>query len=229
MKILVVDDEQLLVKGIKFNLENEGYQVLTAYDGAAAVELARRESLDLIILDLMMPQLSGSEACMKIREFSDVPIIMLTARSEDADKLMGFACGADDYVTKPFNPVELLARVRSQLRRYMTLGGGHTAPSAVTIGGVSLDDNAKTVTVDGDTVNLTPLEYDILRLLMQHPGKVFSPHEIYRRVWHEDPAADNPVAVHVRHIREKIEINPAEPRYLKVVWGKGYKMEGTAQ
>ena len=219
MKILVVDDEQLLVKGIKFNLENEGYQVLTAYDGAAAVELARRESLDLIILDLMMPQLSGSEACMKIREFSDVPIIMLTARSEDADKLMGFACGADDYVTKPFNPVELLARVRSQLRRYMTLGGGHTAPSAVTIGGVSLDDNAKTVTVDGDTVNLTPLEYDILRLLMQHPGKVFSPHEIYRRVWHEDPAADNPVAVHVRHIREKIEINPAEPRYLKVVWG----------
>ena len=229
MKILVVDDEQLLVKGIKFNLENEGYQVLTAYDGAAAVELARRESLDLIILDLMMPQLSGSEACMKIREFSDVPIIMLTARSEDADKLMGFACGADDYVTKPFNPVELLARVRSQLRRYMTLGGGHTAPSAVTIGGVSLDDNAKTVTVDGDTVNLTPLEYDILRLLMQHPGKVFSPHEIYRRVWHEDPAADNPVAVHVRHIREKIEINPAEPRYLKVVWGKGYKMEGAAQ
>ena len=229
MKILVVDDEQLLVKGIKFNLENEGYQVLTAYDGATAVELARRESLDLIILDLMMPQLSGSEACMKIREFSDVPIIMLTARSEDADKLMGFACGADDYVTKPFNPVELLARIRSQLRRYMTLGGGHTAPSAVTIGGVSLDDNAKTVTVDGDTVNLTPLEYDILRLLMQHPGKVFSPHEIYRRVWHEDPAADNPVAVHVRHIREKIEINPAEPRYLKVVWGKGYKMEGTAQ
>ena len=229
MKILVVDDEQLLVKGIKFNLENEGYQVLTAYDGATAVELARRESLDLIILDLMMPQLSGSEACMKIREFSDVPIIMLTARSEDADKLIGFACGADDYVTKPFNPVELLARVRSQLRRYMTLGGGHTAPSAVTIGGVSLDDNAKTVTVDGDTVNLTPLEYDILRLLMQHPGKVFSPHEIYRRVWHEDPAADNPVAVHVRHIREKIEINPAEPRYLKVVWGKGYKMEGTAQ
>ena len=229
MKILVVDDEQLLVKGIKFNLENEGYQVLTAYDGAAAVELARRESLDLIILDLMMPQLSGSEACMKIREFSNVPIIMLTARSEDADKLMGFACGADDYVTKPFNPVELLARVRSQLRRYMTLGGGHTAPSAVTIGGVSLDDNAKTVTVDGDTVNLTPLEYGILRLLMQHPGKVFSPHEIYRRVWHEDPAADNPVAVHVRHIREKIEINPAEPRYLKVVWGKGYKMEGTAQ
>ena len=229
MRILVVDDEKTLVKGMKFNLENEGYQVLTAYDGAAAVELARRESLDLIILDLMMPQLSGSEACMKIRVFSDVPIIMLTARSEDADKLMGFACGADDYVTKPFNPVELLARVRSQLRRYMTLGGGHVAPTAVTIGGVSLDDNAKTVTVDGDTVNLTPLEYDILRLLMQHPGKVFSPHEIYRRVWHEDPAADNPVAVHVRHIREKIEINPAEPRYLKVVWGKGYKMEGTAQ
>ena len=143
--------------------------------------------------------------------------------------MLGLNMGADDYVTKPFNPVELLARVRSQLRRYMTLGGGHVAPAAVTIGGVSLDDNAKTVTVDGDTVNLTPLEYDILRLLMQHPGKVFSPHEIYRRVWHEDPEADNPVAVHVRHIREKIEINPAEPRYLKVVWGKGYKMEGAAQ
>ena len=229
MKILVVDDEKTIVKGIKFNLENEGYQVDVCYDGETAVDMARHGEYAVILLDLMMPKLDGLGACQRIRQFSTVPIIMLTARSEDADKLMGFACGADDYVTKPFNPVELLARVRSQLRRYMTLGGGHTAPSAVTIGGVSLDDNAKTVTVDGDTVNLTPLEYDILRLLMQHPGKVFSPHEIYRRVWHEDPAADNPVAVHVRHIREKIEINPAEPRYLKVVWGKGYKMEGTAQ
>ena len=177
----------------------------------------------------MMPGMDGITAMTRLRQSHNLPVILLTAKSEDTDKVLGLNMGADDYVTKPFNPVELLARVRSQLRRYMTLGGGHTAPSAVTIGGVSLDDNAKTVTVDGDTVNLTPLEYDILRLLMQHPGKVFSPHEIYRRVWHEDPAADNPVAVHVRHIREKIEINPAEPRYLKVVWGKGYKMEGTAQ
>ena len=227
MKILVVDDEQLLVKGMKFNLENEGYTVETAYDGATAIDMAKSGGFDLIILDLMMPEVDGLTACMRIREFSAVPIIMLTARSEDADKLMGFACGADDYVTKPFNPVELLARVRSQLRRYMTLGGGHTAPSAVTIGGVSLDDNAKTVTVDGDTVNLTPLEYDILRLLMQHPGKVFSPHEIYRRVWDDVPLnAAGAIAVHIRHLREKIEINPSEPRYIKVVWGKGYKMEG---
>ena len=191
--------------------------------------MVKRHDIHLILLDVMMPVMDGITATSKIREFSNAPIILLTAKSETEDKVLGLNMGADDYVTKPFNPVELLARVRSQLRRYMTLGGGHTAPSAVTIGGVSLDDNAKTVTVDGDTVNLTPLEYDILRLLMQHPGKVFSPHEIYRRVWHEDPAADNPVAVHVRHIREKIEINPAEPRYLKVVWGKGYKMEGAAQ
>ena len=228
-RILIIEDEEAIADLEKDYLELSGFEVEIENRGDTGLVRAMKEEFDLIILDLMMPQLSGSEACMKIREFSDVPIIMLTARSEDADKLMGFACGADDYVTKPFNPVELLARVRSQLRRYMTLGGGHTAPSAVTIGGVSLDANAQTVTVDGDTVNLTPLEYDILRLLMQHPGKVFSPHEIYRRVWHEDPAADNPVAVHVRHIREKIEINPAEPRYLKVVWGKGYKMEGTAQ
>ena len=228
-KILVCDDEKDIVSALSIYLTTGGYQVYPAYDGIEALNILEREDIHLVLLDIMMPKLDGISTLEKIRERSNVPVIFLTAKSEDVDKIQGLNLGADDYVTKPFNPVELLARVRSQLRRYMTLGGGHVAPTAVTIGGVSLDDNAKTVTVDGDTVNLTPLEYDILRLLMQHPGKVFSPHEIYRRVWHEDPAADNPVAVHVRHIREKIEINPAEPRYLKVVWGKGYKMEGAAQ
>ena len=227
--VLICDDQPDIVNALKIYLAPEGYHLYEAYTGKEALEVVKRHDIHLILLDVMMPVMDGITATSKIREFSNAPIILLTAKSETEDKVLGLNMGADDYVTKPFNPVELLARVRSQLRRYMTLGGGHTAPSAVTIGGVSLDDNAKTVTVDGDTVNLTPLEYDILRLLMQHPGKVFSPHEIYRRVWHEDPAADNPVAVHVRHIREKIEINPAEPRYLKVVWGKGYKMEGTAQ
>ena len=227
--ILVCDDEKDIVAALKIYLESDGYCVHTAYSGEEALRVAKTEPVQLALMDIMMPGMDGITAMAKLREFTNIPVILLTAKSEDSDKILGLSVGADDYITKPFNPVELLARVRSQLRRYMTLGGGHVAPTAVTIGGVSLDDNAKTVTVDGDTVNLTPLEYDILRLLMQHPGKVFSPHEIYRRVWHEDPAADNPVAVHVRHIREKIEINPAEPRYLKVVWGKGYKMEGAAQ
>ena len=227
--ILICDDDRDIVAALKIYLTAEGYRTFEAYNGREALDIISRETVHLALLDIMMPGLDGLAATAALREKSNIPVILLTAKSEDTDKVLGLNMGADDYVTKPFNPVELLARVRSQLRRYMTLGGGHTAPSAVTIGGVSLDDNAKTVTVDGDTVNLTPLEYDILRLLMQHPGKVFSPHELYRRVWHEDPAADNPVAVHVRHIREKIEINPAEPRYLKVVWGKGYKMEGTAQ
>ena len=228
-KILVCDDDRDIVSALEIYLKAEGYQVEKAYNGQEALACVEKEEIHLVLMDIMMPGLDGISATIQLRRASNVPVILITAKSEDTDKVLGLNMGADDYVTKPFNPVELLARVRSQLRRYMTLGGGHTAPSAVTIGGVSLDDNAKTVTVDGDTVNLPPLEYDILRLLMQHPGKVFSPHEIYRRVWHEDPAADNPVAVHVRHIREKIEINPAEPRYLKVVWGKGYKMEGTAQ
>ena len=227
--ILVCDDERDIVSALRIYLEGDGSRVLTAYDGREALGIVATEDVQLVLLDIMMPGLDCLQVLKALREEHNVPVILLTAKSEDTDKVLGLNMGADDYVTKPFNPVELLARVRSQLRRYMTLGGGHVAPTAVTIGGVSLDDNAKTITVDGDTVNLTPLEYDILRLLMQHPGKVFSPHEIYRRVWHEDPAADNPVAVHVRHIREKIEINPAEPRYLKVVWGKGYKMEGTAQ
>ena len=228
-KILVVDDDTNICELLRLYLTKEGYQVTTANDGEEGLDKFNQVKPDMVLLDVMMPGMDGITAMTRLRQSRNLPVILLTAKSEDTDKVLGLNMGADDYVTKPFNPVELLARVRSQLRRYMTLGGGHVAPTAVTIGGVSLDDNAKTVTVDGDTVNLTPLEYDILRLLMQHPGKVFSPHEIYRRVWHEDPAADNPVAVHVRHIREKMEINPAEPRYLKVVWGKGYKMEGAAQ
>ena len=228
-KVLVVDDEPNVLRSLAPYLTIEDFTVETASNGMEALEKVESFHPELILLDVMMPGMDGITAMTRLRQSHNLPVILLTAKSEDTDKVLGLNMGADDYVTKPFNPVELLARVRSQLRRYMTLGGGHVAPTAVTIGGVSLDDNAKTVTVDGDTVNLTPLEYDILRLLMQHPGKEFSPHEIYRRVWHEDPAADNPVAVHVRHIREKIEINPAEPRYLKVVWGKGYKMEGAAQ
>ena len=227
--ILVCDDEQDIVSALEIYLTAEGYRVLKAYNGKEALSVAAREDVHLILMDIMMPVMDGLTAMAQLRQTSNVPVILLTAKSEDTDKVLGLNVGADDYITKPFNPVELLARVRSQLRRYLQLGGGQVQASTLIIGGICLDDNAKTVTVDGDTVNLTPLEYDILRLLMQHPGKVFSPHEIYRRVWHEDPAADNPVAVHVRHIREKIEINPAEPRYLKVVWGKGYKMEGAAQ
>ena len=224
-KILIVDDVMSNVLLLKVLLTNEKFAIATANNGQQALEQVEKEHPDLVLLDVMMPGMDGITAMTRLRQSRNLPVILLTAKSEDTDKVLGLNMGADDYVTKPFNPVELLARVRSQLRRYMTLGGGHVAPTAVTIGGVSLDDNAKTVTVDGDTVNLTPLEYDILRLLMQHPGKVFSPHEIYRRVWHEDPAADNPVAVHVRHIREKIEVDPSNPRYVTVVWGKGYKIE----
>lgn len=230
MKILVVDDEKVLVKGIKFNLESEGYQVEAGYDGEEAVELARNGAFDLIILDLMMPKIDGLQACMRIREFSNVPIIMLTARSEDTDKIIGFECGADDYITKPFNPIEVIARVKSQLRRYTSLGGkqggGEANPALLTNGGIALDDGAKSVTVDGEGVSLTPIEYNILLLLMKNPGRVFSTSQIYELVWN-DPSlgSENAVAVHIRHLREKLEIDPANPRYIKVVWGLGYKME----
>lgn len=229
-KILVVDDERVLVKGIKFNLENEGYQVEVGFDGEEAVEKAREGSFDLILLDLMMPKIDGLQACMRIREFSTVPIIMLTARGEDTDKIIGFEYGADDYITKPFNPVEVLARVRSHLRRYMQLGGGGgMRGDTCTVGTVVLDDREKRVTVDGEEVSLTPTEFDILRLFMESPGKVFSPRDIYQKVWKDAPmGSEGTVAVHIRHLREKIEINPADPRYLKVVWGQGYKMEGPA-
>ena len=227
--ILVCDDERDIVSALEIYLTAEGYRVLKAYNGREALAIAGREDVHLILMDIMMPVMDGLTAMAQLRQTSNVPVILLTAKSEDTDKVLGLNVGADDYITKPFNPVEMLARVRSQLRRYLQLGGGAVQPSTLVIGGIRLDDNAKTVTVDGENAALTPKEYDILRFLMQNAGTVFSPSEIYRRVWHEDPAADNPVAVHVRHIREKIEINPAEPRYLKVVWGKGYKMEGAAQ
>ena len=225
MKILVVDDEQLLVKGIKFNLENEGYQVLTAYDGATAVELARRESLDLIILDLMMPQLSGSEACMKIREFSDVPIIMLTARSEDADKLMGFACGADDYVTKPFNILELKARVRALLRR--AAGTQRMAGKCLSAGGITLNTEERSASLDGNPVELTAKEYDLIELLMRNPRRIYSRENLMNVVWGYSYAGDyRTVDVHIRRLREKLERNPAEPEYILTKWGVGYYFKG---
>ena len=233
MKILVVDDEKLLVKGIKFNLENEGYQVLTAYDGATAVELARQETLDLIILDLMMPGLSGSEACMKIREFSDVPIIMLTARSEDADKIMGFACGADDYVTKPFNILELKARIRALLRRAMS--GSQTAQSSrraplLTVGDLSLDTEQRVAIRDGRTIDLTAKEYDLIELLMKNPRRVYSRESLMDLVWGYSYAGDyRTVDVHIRRLREKLEPDPANPVYIMTKWGVGYYFTGKEQ
>ena len=225
-KILVVDDERVIVKGLKFNLENDGYQVEVGYDGETAVQLAKTNQFDLIILDLMMPGVSGTDACMQIREFSDVPIIMLTARSEDADKLMGFACGADDYITKPFNPVEVLARVNSQLRRYMQLGSARVENDEVVIGGITLNEKSRRVFVDGEPVMFTPKEFEVLRFLMKNAGQAFTPGEIFKAVWNEEPlSGDKTVAVHIRHIREKIEIDPADPRYLKVIFGQGYIME----
>ena len=223
--ILVCDDEKDIVSALRIYLTAEGYRVFEAGNGAEALEVIDREDIHLALLDVMMPGMDGITALNRLREHHNLPVILLTAKSEDTDKVLGLNVGADDYVTKPFNPVELLARVRSQLRRYLQLGGGQPAPSAITVGAVTIDDDAKRVTVDGEPVSLTPREYDILKFLMQHAGKVFSPQEIYRRVWREVPGSDNPVAVHVRHIREKIEINPAEPSYLTVVWGKGYKVE----
>lgn len=224
--ILVVDDDREIVRAIALNLESEGYNVFKAYDGMEALDLAMTKDIHLILIDVMMPKLDGLSAIMKIRERKNLPIIVLSAKSEDSDKVIGLSMGADDYVTKPFNPIEVMARVKSQLRRFLQLGGGTVRSNVLHIGGIELDDDAKTVKLDGEAVNLTPKEYDILRFLMQNPGKVFSPSEIYRRVWDDLPLnADNALAVHIRHIREKIEYNPAEPRYLKVVWGKGYKME----
>ena len=225
-RILVCDDEKDIVSALEIYLSAEGYEVLHAYSGKELLSLLRHEEVQLILLDIMMPEMDGLTAMAKIRESSNVPIILLSAKSEDTDKILGLNIGADDYVTKPFNPVEVLARVRSQLRRYLQLGGGEVKPSVLVNGGITLDDQAKRVTVDGEEVSLTPKEYDILRFLMQNAGTVYSPKEIYRRVWDDVPLnADSVLAVHIRHLREKIEIDPAEPRYLKVVWGKGYKIE----
>lgn len=225
--ILVCDDEKDIVSALTIYLTTGGYQVFPAYSGAEALRLLETKDIHLVLLDIMMPNMDGITALTKLREDYNVPVILLTAKSEDTDKILGLTVGADDYVTKPFNPVELLARVKSQLRRYLQLGGGAVTPAALTMGGVSLDDRTKTVTLDGEPVSLTPREYDILRLLMGSPGTVFSPKRIYRLVWGEEPyGVENAVAVHIRHLREKLEIDPSDPRYIKVVWGQGYKMEG---
>ena len=226
MKILVVDDERLLVKGIKFNLENEGYQVETAFDGLAAVELARNGGFDLIILDLMMPEIDGLEACMRIREFSNVPIIMLTARSEDTDKIIGFECGADDYITKPFNILELKARIRAMLRRS---GGGAQGRQAsqITIGSLTLDTEQRVAIREDRVVELTAKEYDLIELLMKNPRRVYSRENLMNVVWGYAYAGDyRTVDVHIRRLREKLEENPAEPEYILTKWGVGYYFKG---
>lgn len=224
--ILVCDDEKDIVSALKIYLSAEGYRVFEAYNGRNALDIVNKEDIHLVLLDIMMPEMDGITAITKIREISNVPVILLTAKSEDTDKILGLNIGADDYVTKPFNPVEVMARVRSNIRRYIQLGGGEIKPSRIIIGGITIDDNEKTVYLDGDAVSLTPREYDILKLFMQNAGTVFSPKEIYKRVCGENPInAENSVAVHIRHLREKLEINPAEPRYIKVVWGQGYKID----
>ena len=224
--ILVCDDDKQIVEAIDIYLTGEGFEVIKAYDGAEALELLKTHTVNLMILDVMMPGLDGIRTTLKVRETSSIPIIILSAKSEDADKILGLNIGADDYITKPFNPIEVSARVKSQLRRYMQLGGGSVRPDVIRVGGIELDDKEKRVTLDGEPVALTPTEYDILKLLMQNPGQVFSPREIYSKIWNDLPlGSENTVAVHIRHLREKLEINPAEPRYLKVVWGQGYKCE----
>ena len=226
--VLVCDDDREIVEAIEIYLSQEGYKVLKAYDGEEALKVLDREKVDLLIIDVMMPKLDGIRATLKIREKKNMPIIILSAKSEDADKILGLNVGADDYMTKPFNPLELTARVKSQLRRYTQLGStiDKTNQAVYAVGGLSIDDEQKEVTVDGEPVRLTPIEYNILLLLVKNQGKVFSIDQIYESIWNEDAiGVDNTVAVHIRHIREKIEINPKEPRYLKVVWGVGYKIE----
>ena len=226
MTILVCDDEREIVDAIEIYLRNDGHDVIKAYDGLEAVTLMREEVADLVIMDIMMPKLDGVRAMLKIREEFNLPVILLSAKSEDTDKISGLSLGADDYVTKPFNPLELMARVRSQLRRYTELGGAETRENVYKTGGLEIDDERKTVTVDGEDVRLTPVQYKILLLMTRNLGRVFSIDEIYERVWNEPPLnSDNTVAVHIRNIREKIEINPKEPKYLKVVWGIGYKVD----
>ena len=226
--VLVCDDDKEIVEAIRIYLEQEGYEVLAAYDGQQALEQMEKNKIDLLVIDVMMPKLDGIRATLKIRENSCVPIIIISAKSEDADKILGLNIGADDYLTKPFNPLELVARVKSQLRRYTMMSTqDYTENVTYRIGGLEVNDERKEVYVDGELVKLTPIEYNILLLFMRHPGKVFSSTQIYESIWNEEAlAAENTVAVHIRHIREKIEINPKEPRYLKVVWGIGYKMEG---
>ena len=225
--ILVCDDDREIVDAIEIYLSQDGYQIYKAYDGAQAIQILDKEDIHLLIMDIMMPRLDGIRATLKIREYSSIPIIILSAKSEDTDKILGLNIGADDYICKPFNPLELVARVKSNLRRYTSLGSLTGENKAIyQVGGLILNDDIKQVTVDDEPVKMTPIEYNILLLLMKNQGRVFSINQIYESIWNEDAiGADNTVAVHIRHIREKIEINPKEPRYLKVVWGVGYKID----
>lgn len=224
--ILVCDDDRDIVNAVSIYLKGEGYETLKAYNGKEALDMVKSHGeISLVILDIMMPVMDGLTACNEIRLISNIPIILLTAKSQDVDKIIGLNIGADDYVTKPFNPIELVARVRSQLRRYTKLGGGKTNSDEIVVGGIRLNDISKKVTVDDHDIVLTPTEYGILKVLMERPGMVFSPKEIYKSVWNGDPiGAEGTVAVHIRHLREKIEIDPANPRYIKVMWGQGYKL-----
>lgn len=225
--ILICDDDKDIVSALDIYLTSEGYKTFKAYDGLEALKVVDQQDIQLVLLDVMMPGLDGIRTTAKLRESKNIPIILLTAKSEDSDKILGLNIGADDYITKPFNPIEVIARVKSQLRRYTTLGGREkTEDNAIRNGGIAMDDGAKSVTVDGESVSLTPIEYNILKLLLKSPGRVYSTSQIYEQVWN-DPSlgSENTVAVHIRHLREKIEIDPANPRYIKVVWGLGYKME----
>ena len=226
-RVLVCDDQKDIVQALRIYLQPEGYEVFEAFDGQQALEMVHKENIQLVILDIMMPKMDGITALRKIREFSNIPIILLTAKSETEDVVEGLNAGADDYITKPFVPAQVLARVRSQLRRYAQLGSSNQSEEVITVGPISLNDTEKTVTVDGEAVALTPIEYSILKLLMSNVGKVYSTKALYEAVWQETAiGSEGSVAVHIRHLREKIEINPSEPRYLKVVWGQGYKLEG---
>ena len=225
--ILICDDDKDIVSALDIYLTSEGYKTFKAYDGLEALKIVDQQDIQLVLLDVMMPGLDGIRTTAKLRESKNIPIILLTAKSEDSDKILGLNIGADDYITKPFNPIEVIARVKSQLRRYTTLGGREkTEDNVIRNGGIAMDDVAKSVTVDGESVSLTPIEYNILKLLLKSPGRVYSTSQIYEQVWN-DPSlgSENTVAVHIRHLREKIEIDPANPRYIKVVWGLGYKME----
>ena len=224
--ILICDDERDIVNALKIYLSGPDYDLYEAFNGEEALKVMREHDIHLVIMDIMMPKMDGITAMAKMRENSNVPIILLTAKSEDTDKVLGLNLGADDYITKPFNPLEVTARVRSNLRRYMQLGSGAVKQDVFKAGGIEVDDSSKKVTLDGDEVNLTPTEYEILKLLITNKGKVYSPKQIYWNIWQETPyGCENTVAVHIRHLREKIEVVPAEPRHLKVVWGQGYKIE----
>lgn len=227
--ILICDDEKDIVSALRICLAAEGYEIFEAYNGIEALKIIEANDIHLVLLDIMMPEMDGISTLAKIRESYNMPVLFISAKSEDADKILGLNIGADDYITKPFNIIEVVARVKSNLRRYMRLGS-NVSSSRMEIRGLCLDDNEKTVAVDGEEINLTPTEYEILKLLMQSPGKVFSPREIYERVWKETLlGSENTVAVHIRHLREKLEINPADPRYIKVVWGQGYKIQGAGR